>query len=182
VTLPVIVREMAPDEFEAIGALSIAAFGGDQHIGVLLDGLRASWAWDDSLSFVAEHEGELVGHVLYTRAILDAPEALRDVLVLSPVGVRPDVQRRGIGSALITTTLRQLHDRAEPLVFLEGHPTYYPRFGFVRAAEYGFVAPSVRIPSNAFMVYRLPAYEPSMTGALVYPDAFWRADAVGLRD
>jgi putative acetyltransferase len=102
--------------------------------------------------------------------------------VLSPVGVRPDVQRRGIGSTLITTTLRQLHDRAEPLIFLEGHPTYYPRFGFVRAAEHGFVAPSVRIPTNAFMVYRLPAYEPSMTGALVYPDAFWRADAVGLRD
>jgi putative acetyltransferase len=173
---------MAPDEFEATRALSIAAFGGDQHIGVLLDALRASWAWDDSLSFVAEHDGEIVGHVLYTRAILDAPQALQEVLVLSPVGVRPDVQRSGIGSALITTTLRQLRDRAEPLVFLEGHPLYYPRFGFVRASDYGFVAPSVRIPSDAFMVYRLPAYEASMTGALVYPDAFWRAGAVGLRD
>jgi putative acetyltransferase len=180
--LPVIVREMAPDEFEETRALSIAAFGGDRHIGVLLDALRASWAWDDSLSFVAEHEGEFVGHVLYSRAILNAPRALHGVLVLSPVGVRPDVQRQGIGSALITTTLRRLHDRVEPLVFLEGHPTYYPRFGFVRAADHGFVAPSVRIPTDAFMVYRLPAYEPSMTGALVYPDAFWRADAVGLRD
>jgi putative acetyltransferase len=177
----VIVRQMAPDEFDATRALSIAAFGDDQHIGVLLDALRASWAWDDGLSFVAEHEGELVGQVLYTHAILDASRALQGVLVLSPVGVRPDLQRSGIGSALITTTLGWLRERGEPLVFLEGHPTYYPRFGFVRAADHGFVAPSVRIPVDAFMVHRLPAYEPWMTGALVYPDAFWRADAVGLR-
>jgi len=49
------------------------------------------------------------------------------------------------------------------------------------AAEHGFVAPSVRVPTDAFMVYRLPTYEPWITGALVYPDAFWRTDAVGLR-
>ena len=67
-------------------------------------------------------------------------------------------------------------------MFLEGHPGYYPRFGFVRAGELGFVAPSVRIPAAAFMVQTLPRYEPWMTGALVYPDSFWRVDAVGLRD
>jgi putative acetyltransferase len=74
-----------------------------------------------------------------------------------------------------------LAGRNEPLVFLEGHPTYYPRFGFRRAIDMGFAAPSVRIPSDAFMVYPLPCYESWMTGALVYPDAFWRNDAVGLR-
>jgi putative acetyltransferase len=67
-------------------------------------------------------------------------------------------------------------------VFLEGHPTYYPRFGFGQAGDQGFVAPSLRIPREAFMVYPLPSYEPWMTGTLVYPDAFWRTDAVGLRD
>ena len=173
---------MRSDEFDAIRSLSIASFGGDQHIGRLLDALCGSWAWDDTLSFVAEHDGELVGQALYTHAVLDTPRALQDVLVLSPVAVRRDLQQLGIGSALITTTLNWLRDRPEPLVFLEGHPTYYPRFGFVPAAQHGFIAPSVRIPVDAFMVYPLPAYEPWMTGALVYPDAFWRADAVGLRD
>jgi putative acetyltransferase len=134
------------------------------------------------LSFVAEHEGELVGHVLYTHAILDTPRRLQDVLVLSPVGVRPDRQRHGIGGELITASLAILRQRSEPLVFLEGHPDYYPRFGFVRADELGFVAPSVRIPPAAFMVQVLPGYEAWMTGALVYPDAFWRADAVGPHD
>jgi putative acetyltransferase len=173
---------MAPDEFDAVRALSMAAFGDDDQIGRLLDALRASWAWEDGLSFVAEHDGELVGHVLYTHAILDAPRSLQDVLLLSPIGVRPHLQRQGVGRALLTATLTTLRDRPEPLVFLEGHPSYYPRFGFVRARELGFVPPSVRIPDAAFMVHLLPTYEPWMTGALVYPDAFWRTDSVGLRD
>ena len=60
--------------------------------------------------------------MLYTHAILDAPGRQVDVLVLSPIGVRPDLQRAGIGSALIRTTLPILAGRTEPLVFLEGSP------------------------------------------------------------
>ena len=177
----VVVRTMEPGEFDAMRQLSVAAFGGDPVIGDLLDALHESWAWDDNLSYIAERDGELVGQVLYTHAILDAPPRLQDVLVLSPIGVRPDLQRHGIGTDLITSTLSVIGQRSEPLVFLEGHPTYYPRFGFRRAADLGFVAPSVRIPRDAFMVYPLPRYEPWMTGTLIYPDAFWRTDAVGLR-
>ncbi len=177
----VVVRPMEPDEFAAMRQLSIAAFGGDPIIGDLLDLLHESWAWDDQLSFVAARDGELIGHVLYTHAFLDAPSRLEDVLVLSPIGVRPDLQRQGVGTELISSTLPVLSQRSEPLVFLEGHPTYYPRFGFRGATDLGFIAPSTRIPRNAFMTFPLPRYEPSMTGTLIYPDAFWRTDAVGLR-
>jgi putative acetyltransferase len=172
---------MEPGEYPVVRALSIAAFGDDPGIGDLLDALRDSWAWDDALSFVAVDDDELVGHVLYSHSMLDAPSRLVDVLVLGPIGVLPDLQRRGIGGRLITSTLDVLAERSEPLVFLEGHPTYYPRFGFEPGARLGFVAPSLRIPPDAFMVYRLPGHQPWMTGTLVYPDAIWRADAVGLR-
>jgi putative acetyltransferase len=177
----VTVRVMRDDEFGAVRALSIAAFGDNQEIGTLLDQLRSSWAWDPSLSFVADLDGSVVGHVLYTHAILDSPTRLVGVLVLSPIGVRPDLQRQGVGGRLIRDSLQVLNGRSEPLVFLEGHPSYYPRFGFERAGPLGFAAPSSRIPDEAFMVFRLPSHEPWMTGGLVYPDAFWRADAVGLR-
>jgi putative acetyltransferase len=133
------------------------------------------------LAFVAEQDGEIVGMVLFSRAFVDAADRLVDVLVLSPVGVRRDRQDRGIGQRLVTDALSALQSRPEPLVFLEGIPSYYPRFGFRPAGEMGFTAPSVRIPAAAFMAYPLPAYDPSLRGALVYPDAFWRADAVGLR-
>lgn len=177
----VTVRVMAPHEYTAVRELSMAAFGGEQSLGELLDALRSSWAWDDGLSFVADDDGELVGHVLYTRSLLDTLPRLVEVLVLGPVGVRPDLQRSGIGSQLITRSLEVVAARSEPLVFLEGHPTYYPRFGFEQGAPLGLVAPSLRIPPESFMARRLPGYEPWMTGTLVYPDAVWRADAVGVR-
>ncbi len=176
------VRVMRPEEWPATRAVAVAAFHDDPQIGQLLDGLHGSWAWDAELSFVAESDNELVGQVLYTHAILDAAPRQVGVLVLAPVSVRPDLRNRGIGSKLVTESLAALTRRNEPLVFLEGHPSYYPRFGFRPATELGFTAPSARIPDDAFMVYPLPSYEPWMTGALVYPDAFWRADAVGLRE
>ncbi len=178
----VTVRGMDPDEYDSVRELSIAAFGDEPGVGDLIDALRSSWAWDDELSFVAHQGGELVGHVLYTRSLLDALPRLVDVLVLGPVGVRSDLQRTGIGSQLIMRSLEVVAARSEPVVFLEGHPAYYPRFGFQPAAELGFRTPSLRIPPDAFMALCLPSYEPWMTGTLVYPDAVWRADAVGLRD
>lgn len=177
----VTVRMMRSEEFDAVRALARGAFGGDDGISDLLDALRASWAWSDELSFVAEQDGDMVGQVLYTRAFVDAPLRIVEVLVLSPIGVRPDRQGRGIGSALMRQSLAALAARPEPAVFLEGHPRYYPRFGFERASALGFTAPSTRIPDEAFMAYRLPRFDPGITGALVYPDAFWRTDSVGLR-
>ena len=163
-------------------AVAVDAFGGDEHVSAMLDALRSSWAWVDELAFVAELDGEIVGQVLYKRAILDAPGRLVDVLVLSPLGVRRDLQGAGIGGRLLTESLATVRRRPEPLVFLEGIPSLYPKFGFVRASGLGFTSPSVRIPDDAFQVFVLPNYEPSMTGALVYPDAFWRTDSVGRRD
>jgi putative acetyltransferase len=96
--------------------------------------------------------------------------------------VDPPVQRQGIGSALVRAALDGAARSGAPAVFLEGSPDYYPRFGFEPAGTRGFTPPSVRIPEVAFQVVVLPAWEPWMTGALVYPEAFWAADLVGLRN
>ncbi len=174
------IRVMRADEFAEMRALCVRAFG-DDSLGVLLDELRASWAWDDELSFVAVLDGEIVGQVLYTSAIVDAPERLEDVLVLSPIGVEPGLHGRAIGTALVTVTLERLaRTRDEPLVFLEGDPRYYHRFGFGPAEARGLLRPSIRTPEPAFQVIDL-GERSDMTGRLVYPDAFWRTDSVGLR-
>jgi putative acetyltransferase len=157
-----------------------AAFG-EEPVAELLDALRLSTAWRD-LSFVAEQDGRVVGHVSYTRGWLDAPDRLVEVLVLSPLSVLPAVQGTGVGSALVRRTLDLLRERQEPLVFLEGSPSYYGRLGFRPGVQHGFSAPSTRIPPAAFQFVELPSYQDWMTGALVYPDVFWEHDAVGLRD
>jgi len=133
------------------------------------------------LSYVAESNGALVGQVLFTQSLLDAPKRLVDVLVLSPLGVLPACQGRGIGSALVRHGLKQVRGRPEPVVFLEGSPSCYPRFGFEPGGPLGLRRPSLRIPPAAFQVMRLPSYEPWMTGTLVYAEPWWRHDCVGLR-
>ena len=177
---PVTVRVMEEGEYPAVRAVQVAAFD-DPSIGDLLDALCDSWVFHRDLSFVAEQDGEVVAHVLYTTALVDAPTQLVEVLVLSPVGVRPDRQLKGVGSVLISESLAQLQSRPEPAVFLEGNPAYYSRFGFVAGADLGFTKPSVRIPDAAFQVQKLANWTAELSGALVYPDAFWRTDSVGLR-
>lgn len=146
----------------------------------LVDSLRQSSAWE-GLSFVAEDGSELIGHVLFTRSLLDAPRRLLGVQVLSPLAVVPTHRRRGLGGRLVRHGLGVLTARAAPLVFLEGPPRYYARFGFVRASQHHFRSPSLRIPDPAFQALKLPAYEPWMTGTLVYAEPFWQHDCVGLR-
>jgi putative acetyltransferase len=157
-----------------------AAFG-DHGAAVadLVDDLRRDPA---ALSLVAVDGGTVVGHVMFTRGLLDAPRRLVEVQVLSPLAVLPPYQRRGIGATLIRRGLALLDDRKVPLVFLEGDPAYYSRAGFEPGGAHGFRKPSLRIPDPAFQVYRLSAYEPWMTGTLVYAQTFWDHDLVGLRD
>lgn len=175
-----IVRAETPEDEAGSRGVVAAAFG-EEPVAELLDALRRSSAWRD-LSFVAVEDDRVVGHVSFTRGWLDAPRRLVEVLVLSPLSVHPEVQGRGVGSALVRRTLEILQERPEPLVFLEGSPAYYRRFGFHPGEPYGFAAPSTRIPPTAFQFVPLPAYQPWMTGTLVYPDVFWEHDAVGLRD
>ncbi|MEP3046678.1 MAG: N-acetyltransferase [Roseibium sp.] len=79
-----------------------------------------------------DENGDIVGHVAYSRvtpASIGSGQALQ-IACLVPVSVWPDQQRRGIGSALITASLKALEASGEDLVLVLGPPAYYPRFGF----------------------------------------------------
>jgi putative acetyltransferase len=160
-----------PRHREAIDNIHHRAFG--EHgsvVATLVGALRC----DDpgALSLVAEDAGQVVGHIMFTRSLLDAPRRLVEVQVLSPLAVAPERQHEGIGSALVNQGMRMLDQRGEPAVFLEGDPGYYSRFGFTAGASIGFRKPSLRIPDAAFQAATLSAYEPWMTGTLVYSATF----------
>lgn len=164
-----------------IRAVVAAAFSHQPAVPDLVDMLRRSPGWRPGLSLVAEEADRVVGHVLASRAWLDAPHALVEVLVLSPLSVHPSCQGRGVGTALVRALLDAAARRTEPAVFLEGSPAYYGRFGFEPAGPAGIRRPSLRIPAAAFQVRWLVPRSPELTGSLVYPEAFWVLDCVGLR-
>src|SRR4051812_10996514 len=110
-----------PHDHDAVDALVRSAFGdhGDTVAALVVDLRRDDPGFQ---ALVAEESGEVVGHVMFTRSLLDAPRELLPVQVLSPLAVAPKWQRRGIGSELVRAGLELMDKRGEPLVFLEGDP------------------------------------------------------------
>ena len=118
----------------AVHEVNRLSFGREAE-AALVDALRASGAIICSL--VAEVDGQIVGHVLFSPAILVDGPRQTEVAGLGPVAVRPERQRRGIGNALIRAGLGICREQGYELAIVLGHPAYYPRFGFRPAAPLG---------------------------------------------
>ncbi|MBU1226413.1 MAG: N-acetyltransferase [Actinobacteria bacterium] len=170
-------RTETPADHEAVAAVVTAAFGRTQE-ALLVDLVRRSEHFDPHLSLVAETGGRIVGHVLFSRVGLQG-SGPAEVYALAPLAVHPDHQRIGIGSALVEEGLRRLDAMGEPLVVLEGIPSYYPRFGFVPASQHGMSPPDSGVPDEAFMIRRLAGYDPAIVGTIAYPSAFYASEALG---
>ncbi|CAM3598609.1 GNAT family N-acetyltransferase [Nocardioides zeicaulis] len=175
------VREAGDSDTPAVEAVVEGAFG-EKGAAVNDVMARLRGVEDMAVELVAVEDGEVVGCVALSRAWLDARERLVDVLVLSPLAVAPAAQGRGIGTALLAAVPDVAERLGAPLVFLEGSPAYYGPRGWQAASAHGLDRPSPRIPEPACQVLLLGGHEPWMTGRLVYPDAWWRLDLVGLRD
>ncbi|MFC0844403.1 GNAT family N-acetyltransferase [Streptomyces noboritoensis] len=176
-----VIRDETDADHRAVREVHTCAFG-EERVPALVEALRTARAPLAPMSFVATLGGRVVGHVLLSASRLDAPRRIVDVMSLSPLGVHPDAQGRGIGTRLIAHALAAADEQGVPLVFLEGSPLYYRTRGFEAASPLGFRSPSLRIPDPAFQVVRLAAHEPWMTGTFVYSETFWAFDCVGLRD
>src|ERR1700753_1980287 len=149
-----LIRLAVPGDEPQIADTVTTAFGAAEGpvVARLVKALQASPGWGPGLSFVAVHPaGQVIGYVLATVNLLDAPRRLVDVLVLSPLAVHPAHQHRGVGSRLVRHALAVLQDQPEPLVFLEGSPAYYPRLGLQPAGKKAFCRPFLPIPEPAFM-------------------------------
>lgn len=161
------IRPESPPDFAAIRAVNEAAFGQPSEAD-LVDQLRAGDC--ALLSLVAELDGVIAGHIIFSRMWIDGLPHSLAVVALAPVAVLPQHQRHGIGSRLIREGLDLLRARNESIVIVLGHPTYYPRFGFSAALAAQLESP---FPGSAFMALELkPGALAGVTGRVRYPEPF----------
>ncbi len=151
-TTSILIREEQPADRDAIHALNAAAFDTDAEAR-LVDALRAGSGL--ILSLVAETAGELVGHIAFSPVTVTRGDGTTVPGVgLAPMAVVPRLQRTGIGGRLIADGLRRLRDAGHRFCVVLGHPSYYPRYGFVPAGTLG-LRWDRPVPDGVFMAQEL---------------------------
>lgn len=162
----VIIRNETDADHGAISEVTISAFkaveisNNTEHF--IIDALRSAGAL--SLSLVAEKDGRVVGHIAFSPVVLS--DGTRDWYGLGPVSVLPELQRHGIGKALINEGLSRLKDMGAKGCCLVGHPQYYRQFGFRNVSGLSHEG----VPQEVFFI--LPFGEHVPQGEVKFHESF----------
>lgn len=166
-----LIRRETPADRRAIHAVHNAAFatedGSISYEATLVDNLRAAGDVIAALSLVTEIDGQVVGHVLGSRAHIDEHLSLG----LGPLGVVPSHQKRGVGSALMHAVLAAADALDSPEAVLLGDPGYYQRFGFQPAQPLGVIPPDQDWAQH-FQIRTLTRWNDETKGTFRYAPAF----------
>lgn len=134
------IRESEEEDNGNIYKVEREAFGTEIEPNLVMELLDDSSA-RPFLSLIALNGKETIGHLLFTSANIEGEQDDISISILGPLAVLPDHQRKGIGKKLVERGLNILKERGVDLVFVAGHPEYYPKFGFSPAGKLGFEAP-----------------------------------------
>ena len=137
------IRESIESDFKEILNNQIQAFGKKEghEVAGLVDGLFKDSTAMPLLSLIAVSKNQTIGHILFTQSKVVGSIKPVSSVILAPLAVIPSRQRQSVGSQLIEQGLKQLSESGIELVFVLGHPEYYPRHGFKAAGALGFEAP-----------------------------------------
>lgn len=136
----------------------------------LVEKIRTSPNFIPELSLIALENGDVLGHILFSRINIEAAQI--PALALAPLAVTPLHQRRGIGTALVQVGLSRCRELDHSIVVVVGDPRYYRRFGFQKASLFGLFS-SLPIPDEVFMVLELkPRALMNIQGKVCYPAYF----------
>lgn len=144
-----IIRQEKPEDINDIHALNELAFGQPQEANIV-DKLRINC--NSLLSLVAIENDNVAGHILFSPVKIEGQHGIIRGMGLSPMAVLPKIQRKGIGTQLVKSGIKNLKKIQCQFIIVLGHPEYYPRFGFERASLYGIKCQWEGIPDDAFMI------------------------------
>ena len=169
--LNVCIRPETQSDQEAIREVNEQAFGRPLEANVV-EKVRQSANFVPELSLVAEYDGQIIGHILFSELTIEGEKQAWTVLALGPIAVRPEFQKQGVGGQMIRAGFGGAIVLGYGVVLLIGHPTYYPRFGFVPESQFGLKC-AIPVPDDVFMAYLLrPNGLDGIQGTVVFPPAF----------
>ena len=131
-------RSEAPEDFRKIIEIHNLAFNTPGE-GKLVNGLRESVAFVPDLSIVAEQEGAIVGHILFSKITLTQEGVDFNCLSLAPVAVVPEYQGKGVGKKMIQEGIRRAQSLGFSSILVLGSPKYYGKFGFKHELTNGII-------------------------------------------
>ncbi len=160
------IRQEADDDAQPVHRLLVEAFGGPAEAD-LVEALRVGGHVLEALVAEAEAEGEVIGHVLFTRLPILGPDTRLEAAALAPLAVTAEFRGQGIGAALVQAGLEACRGRGLDGVVVLGDPQYYGRFGFTAKAARRIEAPwsgpafmalafSSEVPLDGRAVYAAP--------------------------
>jgi putative acetyltransferase len=147
----IIVRPEKPEDIPAIRVVIEQAFGRAAEAD-LVDALRRNGK--GILSLVAEEDGHITGHILFSLVTLQSDGTELTGVGLAPLAVIPDRQNQRIGSMLVEEGLKRLREDGYRFAIVLGHPHYYPRFGFIPASRFN-IKSEYDVADEVFMAMEL---------------------------
>lgn len=162
------IRLEKPQDYHAVEELTRKAFWGcmnqptcdGEHL--LVHKLRNLPSFVPELDFVAEVDGQLAGHIIYSIAGVITPDDREiEVLNFGPISVLPEYKRSGVGTALMRHSVLEAQKLGYRAIIFYGHPDYYPRFGFNRASSFGITSENGK-SFDALMA--MPLYDGALDG------------------
>ena len=164
--------QAALDLVEAVFTASESAENG-KLVRSLVEEIRSKRFYVPELELIMVDEtDEVIGFVMFARFHLDGKYE-DELLLLSPVAVKTELQRQHISKDLIENGFQKAAQMGYKVVIVEGNPMNYHNRGFVTSADYGITAhESVGLPApECLMVKELvPGSLAGICGQVNYSD------------
>jgi putative acetyltransferase len=167
--MELLIRTETAGDHDAIARVNREAFSGDAE-AKLVSALR-----DDGyvrLSLVAELDGQIVGHVLFSGLPIRTAHGTVPALSVAPMAVLPTHQRQGVGTRLLREGLRLGREAGHRIVLVLGHKEYYPRFGFSPELARSIACPFPGVGDHWMALELVPEALFGVTGAAEFPPPF----------
>lgn len=171
------IRQEEENDHESVFQLIEEAFRSMEHSDhqeqFLVEKLRVSDAFIPELSLVMEDDdGEIAGHILFTKIRIENASESFESLALAPVSVKPDFQNQGIGSQLILHGHHMARELGYQSVILLGHEKYYPKFGYEKTSNFGISFPFEIPEENGMAIELVKDGLKNVKGVVKYPKEF----------